>query len=136
MRIFIACSKYFYHKVLPIKMFLEKRGHGVTLPNCFENPFEEEQVKGMSRSQHVVWKCEMMMRHEAVIRNQDAILVLNFKKNGIPNYIGGATFMEVIKAWELDKKIFFYNPLPNCSFTDELKGMSPVIINGDLEVIE
>lgn len=44
--------------------------------------------------------------------------------------------MEIVKAWELDKKIFFYNPLPKCSFTDELEGINPKIINGDLNLIK
>jgi len=64
------------------------------------------------------------------------VLVLNFEKKGLPNYIGGATFMEIVKAWELNKKIFFWNPLPKCSFTDELIGINPVIIDGNLDLIE
>ena len=136
MKIFIACSKHFYDKIVPIKEELELVGHDITLPNCFDNPFEEEQVKGMSAEEHVVWKGDMMRRHEVTLKDIDAILVLNFEKKGIPNYIGGATFMEVIKAWEYGHKIFFYNSLPDCSFTDELKGMSPVVINGNLEMIQ
>jgi len=136
MKIFIGCSKHFYDQVNEVKVFLEEQGHKITLPNCFENPFEEEQVMKMSAEEHVKWKHEMMKRHEPTIKNQDAVLILNFEKKGIKNYIGGGTFMEVIKAWELGKKIFFYNPLPNCSFTDELMGMSPVVINGDLEVVK
>jgi len=136
MKIFIACSKYFYNRVMPIKLALEIMGHEVTLPNCFDNPFEEEQVKEMGLVEHASWKCEMMKRHEFSLRCVDAILVLNFRKKGIPNYIGGATFMEVIKAWELEKKIYFWNPLPNCSFTDELRGMCPIVINKDLRVVE
>lgn len=34
------------------------------------------------------------------------------KKNGQPNYIGGATFLEMYKAWEMDKKIYLFNPIP------------------------
>jgi len=135
MKIFIACSKYFYDRIIPIKEALESVGHEIILPNCFDNPFEEEQVKKLSEEQHVSWKCEMMKRHEVVLKDIDAFFVLNFEKRGVPNYIGGATFMEVIKAWEYGHKIFFYNPLPNCSFTDELKGMSPLVIDGDLEMI-
>jgi len=134
MKIFVVCSKYFYDRIVPIKENLELRGHEITLPNCFENPFEEEEMESGSE-EHVNWKDEMMRRADASIAPQDAILVLNFEKNGIPNYIGGATFMEVIKAWEMNKKIFFYNPLPNCSFSDELRGMSPVVINGELELV-
>ena len=134
MKIFIASSKHFYDRIMPIKENLELRGHEITLPNCFENPFEEEEMESGSE-EHVNWKDEMMRRTDASIAPQDAILVLNFEKNGIPNYIGGATFMEVIKAWEMNKKIFFYNSLPNCSFSDELRGMSPVVINGELELV-
>jgi hypothetical protein len=74
----------------------------------------------------------MMKKDEENITPQDAVLVLNLKKKGIKNYIGGATFLEVYMAWRMNKKIFFYNPLPNCSFTDELVGMTPIILNGDL----
>ena len=136
MKIFIGCSKYFYDKVSDIRDVLEGAGHDITLPNCFDNPFEEEQIKKISGGDHVAWKCEMMKRHGVTLKGVDAILVLNFEKKGIPNYIGGATFMEVVKAWELGKKIFFYNPLPSCSFTDELKGINPMIINGNLEMIQ
>jgi hypothetical protein len=136
MKIFIACSKYFYDKIIPIKEFLESLGHDVILPNSFEEPFAEERMKQVSDEEHVKWKCDMMKRHEVTLRGLDAILVLNFEKKGIPNYIGGATFMEIIKAWEYDCKIFFYNPLPACSFTDELKGMSPIVISGNLEMVQ
>ena len=47
-----------------------------------------------------------MKLHEPKVKANDAGLVLNFEKKGIPNYIGGGTFMEIIKAWELNKKIF------------------------------
>ena len=59
-------------------------------------------------------------------------MVLNLKKDGQPNYLGGSTFMEVAKAFELGKKVYFYTPLPNNIFTDELIAINPQIINGDL----
>ena len=136
MKIFIACSKHFYDRIVPIKEKLEAEGHIITLPNSFEEPMAEERFKEMSKEEHVKWKNMMMRLHEKNIKPQDAMLVLNFEKKGIPNYIGGATFMEVIKAWEFKQKIFFYNPIPNCCFTDELNGMSPIVINGDLSKIQ
>lgn len=136
MKIFIACGKYFYDKIVPIKNELEKNGHKITLSNCFDNPFEEIEMKNINVERHANWKNEMMRKHEKNIAPQDAILVLNFEKNGISNYIGRATFMEVIKAWEFDQKIFFYNSLPNCSFSDELKGIQPIVIKGGLNLIK
>lgn len=132
MKIFIICSKHFYHKVEEIKKILEASGHEITFPNCFEDPMKEERLKKVSDEEHRIFKQDMMKLHEPKVKENDAVLVLNFEKNGIPNYIGGATFMEIVKAWELDKKIFFHNPIPECIFTDELRGINPLIINGDL----
>lgn len=70
------------------------------------------------------------------VAENDGILVLNFEKNGLANYIGGAVFMEMIKAFELNKKIFLYNPVPNNILKDEIEGMDPIIINGDLNLIK
>ena len=44
--------------------------------------------------------------------------------------------MEIIKAWELGKKIFLYNPIPENIFKDELTAMQPIILNGDLTRIK
>jgi len=136
MKVFIACSKHFYGRVKEIAGTLEKSGHRVSYPNSYDDPLMEEKLKRMSPREHIKWKAAMMKKDRENIESQDAILVLNFEKKGVPNYVGGATFLEIYKAWELDKKIFFYNPLPNCSFTDELAGISPVIINGDLSLVK
>ena len=136
MKILICCSKYFYKDIGRVKGLLESVGHEISLPNSYDEPFMEEKLKGVSAEEHVEWKAMMMRRDEPNIEPQDAILVLNFEKNGIPNYIGGATFLEIYTAWKMGKKIFFYNPLPNCSFTDELKGINPLIINGNLENLQ
>jgi len=96
----------------------------------------EERLKKMDAEEHIEWKGMMMKRDEPNIEPQDAILVLNFEKKGIANYIGGATFLEIYTAWKMGKKIFFHNPLPSCSFTDELKGINPILINGNLEMIQ
>lgn len=61
-----------------------------------------------------------------------AILVLNFRKNKDANYISGAIFMEIIKAWELEKK-YIYNQIQNNKyFKDELTAINPVISDRDL----
>ncbi|MEK6895517.1 MAG: hypothetical protein AABX48_03275 [Nanoarchaeota archaeon] len=62
-------------------------------------------------------------------------LVLNFEKKGQLNYIGGATFLEISRAWEMGKKVFLYNPIPENIFKDELIGINPIILNGRLELI-
>ena len=63
----------------------------------------------------------------------DAILVCNFDKKGIKNYIGGNTLMEIGFAHVNDKKVFLLNPIPkNLPYSDEIEAMVDVVINGDL----
>ena len=70
------------------------------------------------------------------IKSGDAVLVCNFDKNGVKNYIGGNTLMEIGFAHVNDKKIFLLNPMPeNVSYADEIKAMVDVILNGDLNKI-
>ncbi len=69
--------------------------------------------------------------HEVTAAN-DAVLVLNFEKNGQPNYVGGAAFLEMFKAFDLGRKIYLYNPIPDGILNDEITGLQPVIINRDL----
>ena len=136
MKIFIVCSKHFYDKVFSIVPVLQQQDHEVILPNSYDNPAREKETKELGNEIYVKWKTDMLRLSEEQIKKADAILVLNFTKNGVENYIGGATFIEVFKAWELGKKIFFYNPLPENIFTDELRAFLPLVINGDVSKIK
>ena len=135
MKIFIICSKHHYGKVPEIKNSLELDGHCVTIPNSFEDPMKELRLLEEDAEAHAGWVANSWDESESKIKLNDAVLVLNFEKKGILNYVGGATFTEIFMAYRQKRKIFFYNPLPNCSFTDELKGMQPIILNGDLSKI-
>jgi hypothetical protein len=136
MKIFIACSKHFYYRIPEIKEELEKAGHIITLPNSFNEPLKEESMKKKGLEYHAKWKGEMIKKNNKNIEPNDALLILNFNKNGEDNYIGGATFLEAYHAFEMNKKIFFYNSLPeNKYFKDELIGFNPTIINKDLSKI-
>lgn len=132
MKIFICCSKHFYHKIPPIKESLERAGHIITPPNSYDAPFKEEEMKQASKDAHINWKSNMMRQQEPKVRANDAILVLNFDKNDQKNYIGGATFLEIFKAFELNKKIFLYNSIPESIFKGEIIAINPSVIDGDL----
>ena len=136
MRIFICASKHNYDKVAPIKAALESAGHLITLPNSYDAPMKEEEMKRSGTEAHQQWKADMLRLQGEKVAANDAIVVLNFEKNGQPNYLGGSTFLEVFKAFELNKKIFLFNPIPDNLFKDELLGMNPVIINGDLSLVK
>lgn len=134
MKIFIICSKNFYNLIPPIKEELESFGHEVTLPNCYEHPETESLYRGTPN--HANWKSKMIKHSEEVIKQMDAVLVLNYTKNDIQNYIGGATFLEMYDAFRLDKKIFMMNDIPDLLLKDEIIGFNPVVINGDLSKIK
>ncbi len=73
--------------------------------------------------------------HDLIVSGE-AILVCNFTKNGLKNYIGGNTLMEMGFAYVNNKKIFLLNPLPqDVPYLDEIRAMEPIIINGDLDKI-
>jgi len=135
MKIFICCSKHFYDKVPPIKKELEGKGHIITPPNSYDKPFQEERMKEASKEAHIEWKSKMLRLQTEKVMANDALLVLNYEKRGQPNYIGGATFLEIFKAFELRKKIFLVNPIPEGTFHDELSAINPTVLNGDLSKI-
>ena len=75
--------------------------------------------------------------HYVEITNADAVLVLNYDKNDIKNYIGANTFLEMGYAHVLNKPVYVLNPLPEQAYIkDELKAFSPIIINGNLSNIK
>jgi hypothetical protein len=64
-------------------------------------------------------------------------LVLNFDKNGIKNYIGANTFLEIWFAHVHHKKIFLLNDFPDQPYIhDEIHAMEPIVINNDLTLIK
>ena len=70
------------------------------------------------------------------IEKCDAILVLNYDKKGIVNYIGGNTFLEIGLAFWLGKKIFLLHPIPEMDYKAEMHAMQPVVLQGDLSLLQ
>ncbi len=133
MKIFLICSKVFYSKIPPIKEVLEQAGHEITLPNAYDDPGTEARYREMGEKEHAEWKAGMLKHSETVIKGIDAVLVLNFEKNGQENYIGGATFLEMYDAFRLGKKIYVYNDVPSGMLKDEIQGFEPFLLHQDLE---
>jgi hypothetical protein len=132
-KIFIICSKAFYHFIDPIKEQLEEMGYEVFLPNCYDKPETEGLYRGTE--EHAKFKAEMYAQSENIIKKVDAVLVLNYNKYGEANYIGGATFLEIYDAFRMNKLIYFMNDIPKGILEDELIGFSPIILNEDLSKI-
>ncbi len=135
MKIFVICSKRFYDRIPPIEAELQKLGHMVTLPNCFDDPAAEERHRALGTDVHAKWKGGMIAHSTQVIQDNDAVLVLNFDKDGAKKYIGGATFLEMYDAFRIGKKIFLYNDIPEGILHDEIRGFDPIVLNGELQRI-
>ena len=136
MNIFIICSKRFYDRIPKIESELKELGHELTMPNCYEKPETEDMYINLGPIEHAKWKSEMIRHSLDVIQNNDAAIVLNFKKDDFDNYIGGATFIEMYDAFRLDKKIYLYNSIPKGILHDEIIGFNPIILNGDISKIK
>ena len=140
MKVFLICSKKFYSKIEEVKKELEKRRIEVFLPNCYDDPTAEQKAWDLGVEEHQKFKEAMYKQSEEIIREADAVLVLNLdkEKDGeiLKNYIGGATFLEMYDAFRLGKKIYLYNDIPEGMLYDEIEGFSPIIIDGNLELIK
>lgn len=139
MKILIICSKKFYFMINGIKEKLEKEGNEVFLPNCYDDPQTEERFWQQGKEAHRQFKARMYKQSENVISGVDAVLVLNYDKDkdGIiyPNYIGGATFLEMYDAFRLGKQIYLMNDIPKGILYDEIAGFNPTVIRGDLSLV-
>jgi len=138
-KILIICSKNFYGMIASIKDVLDNK-YEIFLPNCYDNPNTEFEMKEFGIEKHREFKAKMFKQSENTIKEMDAVLVLNMdkEKDGIiyKNYIGGATFLEMYDAFRNNKKIYLYNDIPEGMLYDEIVGFGVKVINGDLGRID
>jgi hypothetical protein len=137
MKIVICGSMTASREMLEIGNKLTDFGHEVILPD-----FTKEYAALLSQDKMHEESAKNKIEHDLIrgyfeeITKSDAILVCNLEKNGIKNYIGGNTFLEMGFAHVLRKKIYLLNPIPESSYHDELVAMEPVVLNNKLENIQ
>jgi len=144
MKIVICGSSTFREKMLEYRDRLKDLGHEPVVHHHYEayvagtDEAIKEIVRRVKSGEHAAVKKEqgyIKWYHQAIL-NSDAILVLNFDKNGIKNYIGGNTLMEIGFAHVNDKKVFLLNPIPGeVSYVDEIEAMVDNILEDNLNNI-
>ncbi|MFY9462868.1 MAG: hypothetical protein WAP52_01645 [Candidatus Sungiibacteriota bacterium] len=136
MRIGIIGSMQFSEKMLEVQAKLIRLGHGAFVTK-FASPMvgkTDEEKEEMKLNQKYHQDAIREFWHQ--MQGADAVLVLNYDKRGIKNYIGGNTLMEIGFAHVLNQKIFLLNPIPDIPYyKTEIEAVRPIIINGDFSLI-
>uniref|UniRef100_A0A831Z2T8 Maf-like protein n=1 Tax=candidate division WWE3 bacterium TaxID=2053526 RepID=A0A831Z2T8_UNCKA len=120
-----------------IKKYLTSAGHTVYLPD----PEDDEHVQNIINqcyidTHQIKIKYDYIRKHYNQIVRGDCLLVANYDKAEVKNYIGGHTFLEMGFAYVLGKPIYLLNPIPKISFYyHEMVAMEPVILRGDISRI-
>ena len=133
MKIGIIGSMQFTEKMLETRDKLNKLGHKAFVTDLHK-PFvgksdEEKEIIKLDQKNNL----DVIREFWRAMQGADAVLVLNYDKKGIKNYIGGNTLMEIGFAHVLNQKIFLLNPIPDIPYyKTEIEAVKPIIINGDL----
>ena len=123
-------SMKFYDLMIAIKHQMEREGIDTIIPadEDFDMDLNEEEMNRFKR--------QVSSNYLRKIRDKNtyAILVVNEEKNGIPNYIGANTLVEIGMAFTWGKKIFIYNQLYE-PLIDELQAWECEALDGDMSAI-
>lgn len=138
MKITLCGSIKFAEKLVEIYREVEKLGHQ---PSMHIDMFkvadgtapEVEELKNGAEHADIKKKYGYIKWWHQSILNSDAVLICNFDKNEIKDYIGGNTLIEIGFAHVSDKKVFLLNDIPTqVPYVDEIKAMTDITLNGDL----
>jgi hypothetical protein len=135
MKITICGLMKFNDEMIAIQRELESVGHDIFMP--IKVPTVDYWSADGSSRVEAKKGLNLVKKHMDKIKESDAILVCNYTKGDIENYIGANTFLEMGYAHYIDKKIFLLHPLPSQQYIiDELVSFDTIVIDGDLEKIK
>jgi len=134
MKIVICGSMSHYFKMLKIKEKLVALGFEVLLPEVATNQqLLEIRNNSYTDTAELKIRYNFIKKHYQCIVGSDAVLIVNFEKNRIKNYIGGNAFLEMGFAHVLNKPIFLLNPIPHIKYYyHEMMAMKPVVLRNNL----
>lgn len=141
MKIFICGSMHFSKEMFEAKKKLEEMGHIAEVP-CDTQEFVANSAMTTDNHEENYQWCidnDIIRKCFNSIAENDAVLLLNYPRNGLNGYIGASGLIEVALAYYLNKKIFLLYPPPppqEVKSSHEILIMQPVILNGDLHLIK
>lgn len=136
MKIALCHSMQYAEKAKEVQDWFKERDHEA-FPSSFNaeylglNDEEKEKLKLKHKYEN-----DAIREHWNTIENSDVVLVLNYEKHGVKNYIGGNSFLEMGFAYILKKPIYLLNPIPDMPYYGtEIIAMKPIVLDGNLEGI-
>src|ERR1700722_14102537 len=136
MRIAVIGSMKFADDMVKIKEQLDELGHTAVIPLGTESHLKNKDfVENLDDNLEWCITHDIMRRNFMQIADNDAVLVLNYKRNDLEGYIGISALMEMGVAHYLRKKIFLINNTPDykdARWAHEVAIMQPTSIKGDL----
>jgi len=137
MKIVICGSMSASKQMIEIEKLLKEKGYEVVLPARADR-YASGDLQAEDSHEAIKNKVEydLIREHYLSIKDADAVIIANYDKGDIKNYIGGNSFLEAGFAHVLNKKLYFVNDIPVMNYSDELYALQPIILNGDLSQIK
>lgn len=137
MKIIICGSLSASDEIISVKKELESFGHEVEIPEGVKRPdLRPTDTTTSSEKVDVKIENDLIRKYYEKIKIHDVVLIVNPEIKGIKGYIGGNTFIEMAFGHVLNKKLYCLYPLPELSYSVEIKAMQPVVLNGNLDVFK
>jgi hypothetical protein len=136
MKIGISGSMQFIEQQVALCKQLRALGHDVFMSEFADDYTGKTDEEKERQKIHDKNNNDAIREYWKPMQDANALLVANFDKHGIKNYIGGNAFLEMGFAHVLNQKIFLLNPIPDMPYYGtEIVAMKPVVIHGDLSKI-
>lgn len=136
-KIGVIGSMQYTEKMIALRDKLIEMGYDAfltTLATPFIGKTDEEKEKIKI---HQKQNMDAIREFWKLMQGADAVLVANYDKHGIKNYIGGNTLMEIGFAHVLNQRIFLLNPIPDIPYyKTEIEAVKPIILHGNVMEIK
>ena len=137
MKIVICGSMSASKQMIEMVEFLTGKGHEVVAPKNMDKYISGElSAEDSCESTKEKMEFDLIRKYYLSIMEANAVIIANYDKGNIKNYIGGNSFLEAGFAHALNKKLYFLNDIPDVAYSDELRALQPIILDGDLSKIK
>lgn len=109
---------------------LQNMGYTVSTPDFDAEPVDYELINEPAEISGI--KGRFIRRHFANIARSKCLLIANYEKNGIEGYVGGNTLLEMCAGFVCGLPIYVLNPISKQKNYEEIFGLEPIVLNGDL----